>query len=244
MQAQSASIDPADVERFELLAKSWWDPRGPMRPLHQINPLRLRFVEEQIAARGEARGEARLSGLDVLDIGCGGGLFSEALTKAGARVTGVDPSAGVIGAARQHAAENGLTIDYRAQTAEALADDGAQFDVVCAMEVLEHVVDMPAFVATACRMVKPGGWFFAATLNRTFKSFALAIVGAEYVLGWVPKGTHQWEKFITPAELEDAIEDAGLAAQARAGVVFQPLRNKWRVSRDTDINYMMSARRL
>ena len=240
MQAQSASVDPADVERFERLGASWWDPRGPMRPLHQINPLRLRFVEEQIATRGGAS----LGGLDVVDIGCGGGLFSEALAKAGAQVTGVDPSPGVISVASNHAAEGGLNIDYRAQTAEDLAASGAQFDVVCAMEVLEHVVDMSAFVATACRMVKPGGWFFAATLNRTFKSFALAIVGAEYVLGWVPKGTHQWEKFITPAELEDAIEDAGLMAQARAGVVFQPLRNRWSVSRDTDINYMMSARRL
>jgi 2-polyprenyl-6-hydroxyphenyl methylase/3-demethylubiquinone-9 3-methyltransferase len=240
MQAQSASVDPADVERFERLGARWWDPRGPMRPLHLINPLRLRFVEEQIATRDRAA----LPGLSVLDIGCGGGLFSEALAKAGALVTGVDPSPGVISVASQHAAKGGLSIDYRAQTAEALADRGAQFDMVCAMEVLEHVVDMPAFVATACRMVKPGGWFFAATLNRTLKSFALAIVGAEYVLGWVPKGTHQWEKFITPAELEDAIEDAGLAAQARAGVVFQPLRNKWTVSRDTDVNYMMSARRL
>jgi 2-polyprenyl-6-hydroxyphenyl methylase/3-demethylubiquinone-9 3-methyltransferase len=240
MQAQSASVDPADVERFERLGARWWDPRGPMRPLHLINPLRLRFVEEQIATRDRAA----LPGLSVLDIGCGGGLFSEALAKAGALVTGVDPSPGVISVASQHAAKGGLSIDYRAQTAEALADSGAQFDMVCAMEVLEHVVDMPAFVATACRMVKPGGWFFAATLNRTLKSFALAIVGAEYVLGWVPKGTHQWEKFITPAELEDAIEDAGLAAQARAGVVFQPLRNKWTVSRDTDVNYMMSARRL
>ena len=240
MQAQSASIDPADVERFERLGASWWDPRGPMRPLHLINPLRLRFVEAQIATRDNAS----LAGMRVLDVGCGGGLFSEALAKAGAQVTGVDPSPGVISVASNHAAQGGMTIDYRAQAAEDLARSGAQFDVVCAMEVLEHVVDMPAFVATACSMVKPGGWFFAATLNRTFKSFALAIVGAEYVLGWVPKGTHQWEKFITPAELEDTIEDAGLIAQARSGVVFQPLRNKWSVSRDTDINYMMSARRL
>jgi len=240
MSPQSASIDPADIERFERLSGRWWDPRGPMRPLHLINPLRLRFVEVQIATRDKAS----LAGMSVLDVGCGGGLFSEALAKAGAQVTGVDPSPGVISVASNHAAQGGLTIDYRAQAAEDLARSGAQFDVVCAMEVLEHVVDMPAFVATACSMVKPGGWFFAATLNRTLKSFALAIVGAEYVLGWVPKGTHQWEKFITPAELEDAIEDAGLVAQARSGVVFQPLRNKWTVSRDTDINYMMSARRL
>ncbi len=238
MSPQSASIDPADVERFERLSERWWDPRGPMRPLHQINPLRLRFVEEQLAGQG-----ADLAGLRVLDIGCGGGLFSEALARAGAEVTGVDPSPGVIDIATRHAAEGGLSIDYRARTAEDLAASGAQFDVVCAMEVLEHVVDMPTFVAVACSMVKPGGWFFAATLNRTLKSFALAIVGAEYVLGWVPRGTHQWEKFITPIELEDAIEDAGLAAQARAGVVFQPLRNRWSVSRDTDINYMMAARR-
>ena len=238
MCAQSASVDPADVERFERLGASWWDPRGPMRPLHQINPLRLRFVEDQLASAHEG-----LDGLRVLDIGCGGGLFSEALAAAGATVTGIDPSPGVIGVARAHAAESGLDIDYRDETAEALAATGAQFDVVCAMEVIEHVVDMPAFLATAGRMVRPGGWLFAATLNRTLKSFALAIVGAEYVLRWVPQGTHQWEKFVTPAELEDALEDAGLTACARAGVVYSPLRNRWSISRDTDINYMMAARR-
>jgi 2-polyprenyl-6-hydroxyphenyl methylase/3-demethylubiquinone-9 3-methyltransferase len=238
MQPNSSSVDPADVARFEQLSASWWDPRGPMKPLHQINPLRLRFVEEQLQGAGQS-----LAGLRVLDIGCGGGLFSEALAQAGAQVTAIDPSPGVIDVACIHMKESGLTIDYRSQTAEDLAASGAQFDVVCAMEVLEHVVDMPSFVRTAGSMVKPGGWFFAATLNRTFKSFALAIVGAEYVLGWVPKGTHQWEKFITPAELEDAMEDAELQARARAGVVFNPLRAKWSVSRDTDINYMMSARR-
>ena len=242
MNANSASVDPSDLERFERLGATWWDPRGPMRPLHQINPLRLRYGLDQLAR--QADGPRGLEGLSLLDIGCGGGLFSEALAENGARVTGIDPSEGVIGVARTHAGESGLEIDYRADTAEALAATGAQFDIVCAMEVVEHVVDMPAFVATACSMVKPGGWFFTATLNRTLKSFALAIVGAEYVLRWVPKGTHQWEKFVTPAELEDAIEDGGLTVEGRTGIVFQPLRNTWALSRDTDINYMMCARRL
>jgi len=238
MQNVSSSVDPADVARFEELSKSWWDPRGPMKPLHQINPLRLRFVEDQLQANGQS-----LAGLRVLDIGCGGGLFSEALAEQGAQVTGIDPSPGVIDVARLHMQESALEIDYQSRTAEDLAASGAQFDIVCAMEVLEHVVDMPRFVATAAQMVKPGGWFFAATLNRTLKSFALAIVGAEYILRWVPKGTHQWEKFITPAELEDAMEDAGISAGAREGIVFHPLLNKWSVSRDTDINYMLCGRR-
>ena len=213
-----------------------------MKPLHQINPLRLRYVIEHLARTGDR--PAPLENLSVLDIGCGGGLFSEALAGEGARVTGIDPSEGVIGVAQAHAGKSGLVIDYRAQTAESHAESGAQYDVVCAMEVVEHVVEMPAFVATACRMVRPGGWFFTATLNRTLKSFALAIVGAEYVLRWVPKGTHQWEKFVTPAELEDAIEDGGLTVAGRSGIVFQPLRNAWALSRDTDVNYMMCARRL
>ena len=185
MNANSASVDPADLERFERLGSSWWDPRGPMKPLHQINPLRLRYVIEHLARTGDR--PAPLENLSVLDIGCGGGLFSEALAGEGARVTGIDPSEGVIGVAQAHAGKSGLVIDYRAQTAESHAESGAQYDVVCAMEVVEHVVEMPAFVATACRMVRPGGWFFTATLNRTLKSFALAIVGAEYVLRWVPQ---------------------------------------------------------
>ncbi len=238
MQDMRSSVDPADVARFEELSKSWWDPRGPMKPLHQINPLRLRFVEDQLQANSQS-----LAGLRVLDIGCGGGLFSEALAEQGAQVTGIDPSPGVIDVARLHMQESALEIDYQSRTAEDLAASGAQFDIVCAMEVLEHVVDMPRFVQTAAQMVKPGGWFFAATLNRTLKSFALAIVGAEYILRWVPKGTHQWEKFITPAELEDAMEDGGITAGARAGVVFNPLLNKWSISRDTDINYMLCGRR-
>ena len=238
MQNMSSSVDPADVARFEELSKSWWDPRGPMKPLHQLNPLRLRFVEDQLQGNSQT-----LAGLRVLDIGCGGGLFSEALAEQGAQVTGIDPSPGVIDVARLHMRESALEIDYQSRTAEDLAASGAQFDIVCAMEVLEHVVDMPRFVATAAQMVKPGGWFFAATLNRTLKSFALAIVGAEYILRWVPKGTHQWEKFITPAELEDAMEDAGISAGARSGVVFHPLLNKWSMSRDTDINYMLCGRR-
>ena len=236
MCAQSASVDPADVERFERLGASWWDPRGPMRPLHQINPLRLRFVEDQLASAHEG-----LDGLRVLDIGCGGGLFSEALAAAGATVTGIDPSPGVIGVARAHAAESGLDIDYRDETAEALAATGAQFDVVCAMEVIEHVVDMPAFLATAGRMVRPGGWLFAATLNRTLKSFALAIVGAEYVLRWLAPGTHRWEQFVTPEELKLALEAADLTVGPPQGFGYNPLRQDWKLTRNTEVNYAMTA---
>lgn len=247
MQARRSTVDGADVERFERLGDDWWSPRGPMRALHQFNPQRVEWVSRQISARQFSKrlpGAGKpLAGISILDIGCGGGILSEALAKIGARVTGIDPAPGNIDVARRHAEKSGLDIDYRAVTAEALAETGAVFDVVCAMEVIEHVTDMPAFVAAAGALARSGGLFFAATLNRTLKSFALAIVGAEYVLGWVPPGTHQWEKFVTPAELEEAMESAGLDPIARTGVVYDPLRGEWRQNRDMAVNYMMAAER-
>jgi 2-polyprenyl-6-hydroxyphenyl methylase/3-demethylubiquinone-9 3-methyltransferase len=245
----ASTVDAADVARFTRLGNEWWNLTGSMAPLHKLNPVRIAFIRDCILshcpnADGTARDARRLkslAGLSILDIGCGGGILSEPLSRLGASVTGIDPGADNIGVARTHAEHAGLEIDYRATTAEELAATGARFDVVMAMEVVEHVTDVQAFVATACEMVQPGGLFFAATLNRTLKSFALAIVGAEYVLRWVPKGTHRWEQFVTPAELTDAIEMAGLDVTDRTGVVFNPLSNNWRTSRDMDVNYMLAA---
>ena len=245
MTTASASVDPAELARFERLGAQWWDPRGPMRPLHKMNPVRVGWIRERIQKQFPGRDEAAgpLAGLRILDIGCGAGLLSEALAELGASVTGVDPSAGNIGIAQRHAEGNALTIDYRAETAEQLAAAGESFDVVCAMEVVEHVVDMPAFVATAASLVAPGGLFFASTLNRTLKSFGLAIVGAEYVLRWVPKGTHQWEKFITPSELDEAMRGGGLRPSEQAGMAYLPVVDTWRITRNCDVNYMVSAGR-
>jgi 2-polyprenyl-6-hydroxyphenyl methylase/3-demethylubiquinone-9 3-methyltransferase len=184
-----------------------------------------------------------LAGLTLLDIGCGGGILSEPMARLGASVTGLDPAPGNVEIARAHAEAQGLDISYRAETAEALAAEGAQFDVVLAMEVVEHVVDPGAFLANAVHLVRPGGLIFGATLNRTLKSFALAIVGAEYVLRWVPRGTHRWEKFITPREFEIALRRAGAPLLSRSGLVYNPLRDAWSLSPDTDVNYMLVARR-
>jgi 2-polyprenyl-6-hydroxyphenyl methylase/3-demethylubiquinone-9 3-methyltransferase len=217
-----------------------------------MNPVRVRWMRDAMidhfaALDGSERDPdslRSLEGLSILDIGCGGGILSEPLSRLGADVLGIDPAAGNIEIARAHAEETGAPATYRAVTAEDLAAEGARFDVVCAMEVVEHVIDPAAFVANACSMVKPGGLFFAATLNRTAKSFALAIVGAEYVLRWVAPGTHQWEKFVTPDELDDAIVAAGLDLYALTGVRYNPLRDTWDTSRDLDVNYMVVARRL
>jgi 2-polyprenyl-6-hydroxyphenyl methylase/3-demethylubiquinone-9 3-methyltransferase len=242
--AQS-SVDPREVERFARMAASWWDPRGPMAPLHKLNPLRLGYIRDQAAERfsRDARHLGCLQGLRMLDIGCGAGLLSEPLARLGAAMVGIDPAGENIEVARLHAAESGVTVDYRATTAESLAEAGERFDVVLAMEVVEHVTDVPAFVATCAAMVKPGGLLVMATLNRTLKSFALAIVGAEYILRWLPRGTHQWDKFVRPEELETAIEDAGLRVIGERGVVYNPLADRWQLSSDTDVNYMLAAAR-
>jgi len=242
--AQS-SVDPREVERFARMAATWWDPRGPMAPLHKLNPVRVAYIRDQAAERfgRDAKHLGCLKGLRVLDIGCGAGILSEPLARLGAELVGIDPAAENIEVARLHASESGVAIDYRATTAEALAEAGERFDVVLAMEVVEHVVDVPAFVATCASMVKPGGILVMATLNRTLKSFALAIVGAEYVLRWLPRGTHQWDKFVKPEELESAIEDADLRVIGERGVIYNPLADRWQLSSDTDVNYMLAAAR-
>ena len=213
METHGSSVDTAEVERFERLGADWWDPHGPMKPLHKLNPVRVAFVRDQLAGHFPAQDGGRrdirktrpLDGLSLLEIGCGAGILCEPLARLGAAIVGIDPAPGNIEIARRHAKSSGLVIDYRATTAENLAATGAQFDAVLAMEVVEHVTDLRGFVRTTCTLVRPGGLVFVATLNRTLKSFALAIVGAEYVLRWLPKGTHQWEKFVTPEELREAL---------------------------------------
>ena len=243
--AASSSIDPAEVAQFSALAAEFWDPRGKMRMLHRINPIRLRFIRDH-ACRQFGRDTGRLdclSGLRILDIGCGGGLLSEPLVRLGASVVGADPSKSNIEVARRHAAEAGLGVDYRASTAEALAAEGETFDLVLAMEVVEHVADVRAFIGSCAGMVKPNGLMIAATINRTLKSFALAIVGAEYVLGWLPRGTHRWDKLVTPNELEAAMERGGLRFIEIKGVIYDLLADAWKLSNDVDVNYMVAAAR-
>lgn len=238
--APERSLDQDEVHRFSQRAEAWWDPDGDFAALHRINPLRLAFIREH-CLRHFGGSESGLTGLSALDVGCGGGILSEPLARMGAAVTAIDPSDASIEAAKAHARAGGLTIDYQALTAEALAAEGRRFDVVLAMEVLEHVADVPAFLRTCARLTKPGGLFFCATLNRTLKSYALAILGAEYVLRWVPVGTHDWNKFITPDELRSGLSGAGLALAAMEGIVFDPLAGSWRRSADTDVNYMALA---
>ena len=245
MKQSAPSIDQAEVERFSRLAATWWDPRGPMAPLHKFNPVRLAYIRDKTAERfgRDPKKLDCLNGIRMLDIGCGGGILSEPLARLGAQMVGADPSEENVAIASAHAKENGVDADYRATTAEDLAAAGEKFDVVLAMEVVEHVVDVNAFVATCASMVKPGGLMFAATLNRTLKSFALAIVGAEYVLRWLPRGTHQWDKFVTPTELERAMEEGGLQVTGARGVVYNLLADRWQLSSDMDVNFMLVAER-
>ena len=239
----SGTVDQEEVARFSRVARQWWDPHGPMAALHQFNPARLAYIRDRSAAhfgRDPKRLDS-LSGLRILDIGCGGGILCEPLARLGAVVTGADPSPNNITVAQDHAAQSGLAIDYRTTTAEALAEAGETFDVVLAMEVIEHVTDVGLFIELAGGMLKPGGLLFVATLNRTLKSFALAIVGAEYILRWLPRGTHQWNKFVTPNELEIAVEQSGLHVIGETGVVYNLLADRWQLGADVDVNYMLVA---
>jgi len=239
----ASSIDRDEVARFESIAATWWDPAGPMRVLHRFNPVRLAYIRDAACRHfgRDPKAPFPLEGLAIVDVGCGGGVLSEPLARLGARVTGLDPAPTNVKVAQAHADAAGVRVDYRARTIEDVVAAGERFDIVLAMEVVEHVVDMPAFVATACAAVKPGGLLFSATLNRTLRSYALAIVGAEYVLGWLPKGTHDWDKFVKPHELIRAVEAGGLAVTDTTGVVFNPLDSSWRASRDTAVNYMIAA---
>jgi 2-polyprenyl-6-hydroxyphenyl methylase/3-demethylubiquinone-9 3-methyltransferase len=242
-QSRADTVDTEEVARFSRLAEEWWDTRGPMAALHKFNPARLAFIRDRAAGhfQRDATSLNSLAGLRILDIGCGGGILAEPLARIGAAVVGVDPSENNIAVARRHAAQSQLAIDYRAGSAEALAAGGEKFDVVLAMEVVEHVTNVQQFIAAAAALVKPTGLLFVATLNRTIKSFALAIVGAEYILRWLPRGTHQWDKFVTPNELEIAIEQSDLHVIGETGVIYNLLADRWQLSSDMDVNYMVIA---
>jgi len=244
--ASASSIDPKEVEQFSRIAAEWWDPKGKFAPLHKFNPVRLSFIREQAQTRfgRDPKALRPFEGLRLLDIGCGGGLLCEPMTRLGFQVTGVDASERNIGTASTHAAEQGLSIDYRASTAEDLLAAGEPpFDVVLNMEVIEHVADPGEYLRNCARLLAPGGLMIVATLNRTLKALALAKVGAEYILRWVPAGTHDWNKFLKPQELREFLAGEPVATHGPFGVAFDPLSGRWSRSSDCDINYMMTVTR-
>lgn len=240
--ASASSVDASEVAKFSKLSEEWWDPRGKMAPLHKINPLRLTYIRDAACRKFDrnVRSLNCLSGLRMLDIGCGAGLLCEPFTRLGAQVIGIDPSATNIAAAKLHAEKGHLSIDYRCTTIEDM-DKRERFDIVLAMEVVEHVVDVGAFLDRCASMLKPGGLMVVSTLNRNWKSFALGIVAAEYVLRWLPRGTHQWDKFVTPDELAHHLSRSKLEITEQSGVVYNPLGDRWTLSSDMDVNYMVVA---
>ncbi|MEO0621034.1 MAG: bifunctional 2-polyprenyl-6-hydroxyphenol methylase/3-demethylubiquinol 3-O-methyltransferase UbiG [Pseudomonadota bacterium] len=242
--AAQAGVDPGEIAKFEAMAAEWWDPSGKFKPLHMLNPCRLDYVVRQVAATHQRDRTAprAFEGLRLLDIGCGGGLLCEPMARLGAEVVGVDPAARNIPVAKIHAEQSGLEIDYRVATAEDLAAAGERFDVVLNMEVVEHVPDPAAYIATCASLVAPGGCMLTSTINRNPKSYMMAIIGAEYVMRWLPKGTHEWSKFITPDELCEMLSKGGLDPVDRTGFVFNPAAWVWRLShRDLSVNYVTTA---
>lgn len=243
-ESNGSTIDPAEVAKFAKMAKTWWDPDGPMKPLHRLNLARLAYLRDSLCAAfgRDPLAPLPLAGLKLLDVGCGGGLVSEPLARLGAEVLGIDATPDTLEAARLHAAETGVQVTYRQIAAEELAAEGARFDAVLALEIVEHVADVPAFIAALGQLMAPGGQVILSTLNRTAKSFALAIVGAEYVLRWLPRGTHDWKKFLKPSELARHLSNEGLAVKDLTGLVFNPVKWEWRIEpRDLDVNYYLRA---
>ena len=244
MQAHQTTVDPLEVAKFEAMATEWWDPNGKFKPLHMLNPCRLDYINSQIAGEYDRDLSApdAFKGLRILDIGCGGGLLSEPMARLGAEIIGVDAAERNIPVAAAHAAQSGLNIDYRHTTAEAMAADGERFDVVINMEVVEHVADPLAYLTACQELLKPGGLHICSTLNRNAKSYVFAIIGAEHVMRWLPKGTHDWNKFITPDELFDLLSQSGMEPVDRQGFVFNPLTWVWRLSgRDFSVNYVTAS---
>ena len=244
MTDTQSTVDPAEVAKFEAMAAEWWDPKGKFKPLHMLNPCRLDYITSQIAAEfdRDLSTDSPFDGLRLLDIGCGGGLLSEPMARLGATVVGVDAAERNIPVAQAHAAQSGLDIDYRHDTAEALAAAGEQFDIVLNMEVVEHVADPLAYLTACAQLLKSGGLHICSTLNRNPKSFMMAIVGAEHVMRWLPKGTHEWSKFITPDELFDLLSQSGVTPVDRKGMVFNPITWSWSLSaRDLSVNYVTAS---
>ena len=237
-----STVDAAEIAKFSKLSAEWWDPKGKMAPLHRINPLRLGYIRDAACRKFErnVRSLNCLGGLRLLDIGCGAGLLCEPLSRLGAQVIGIDPSSSNIAAAKLHADKSHLAIDYRCTTVKEI-DPRERFDIVLAMEVVEHVTDVGVFLKRCASMLKPNGLMVVSTLNRNWKSFALAIVGAEYVLRWLPRGTHEWNKFVTPDELAKYLLDNRLVITEQTGVVYSPFADKWSLSSDMDVNYMVVA---
>ena len=240
------TINTEEVEKFSRMADEWWDPKGKFKPIHKFNPVRLAYIREHALAHFGKDGAVRqpLVGLRVLDIGCGGGLLCEPLARLGATVTGADAAERNIAVAKLHAAKSGLAIDYRATTSEALAAAGEKFDIVLNMEVVEHVDNVPLYMKSCADLVAPGGLTFTATINRTLRALGLAIFGAEYVLRWLPRGTHSYEKFLTPDEIRALLTRNGLKVTDQTGVVYHPLADEWRLSADMGVNYMVLAEKL